>query len=234
MAGNMARMGFRAGAKLLAAAGLCVVAVQVTGLPSRVPASAPKPARVAVAGPAVAAIERPAAAAATAAPAPLLKVAATAADTRFEVKRILDVPGPIRIGDWYWDDAGVPQGEVVITADLEAGTLSIFRGGFEIGTAAIIYGLDNMPTPTGLFTITQKDKDHISNLYDAPMPYMMRLTNDGVSIHGSSVRDGAATHGCIGVPMPFAAKVFAQAKLGTPVLVTNKGLRQGIEAVPVA
>jgi lipoprotein-anchoring transpeptidase ErfK/SrfK len=230
MAGNVARIGLRTGAKLLGGAALCAIAVQVTGLPSRGPATAtaPKPAQVAVAAPAKVVP------ASTPAVEPAAVKVPTAGDPRFEVKRILDVPGPIRIGDWYWDDAGVPAGEVVITADLEAGTLSIFRAGYEIGTAAIIYGLDNMPTPTGLFPITQKDRDHVSNLYDAPMPYMLRLTNDGVSIHGSSVRDGAATHGCIGVPMPFAAKLFAQAKLGTPVLVTDGGLREGLGSVPSA
>ncbi len=81
-----------------------------------------------------------------------------------------------------------------------AQVVSIFRDGYEIGTAAIIYGADNMPTPLGVFPILQKDATHVSNLYDAPMPYMLRLTNDGVAIHASDVRYGNATHGCIGVP----------------------------------
>jgi lipoprotein-anchoring transpeptidase ErfK/SrfK len=50
---------------------------------------------------------------------------------------------------------------------------------------------------------------------------MLRLTNDGVSIHGSEVEWAAATHGCIGVPTKFAALLFAQAKLGDRVIITN-------------
>ena len=67
----------------------------------------------------------------------------------------------------------------------------------------------------------QKDADHVSNLYDAPMPYMLRLTNDGVAIHGSDVDIDAATRGCIGVPTAFARKLFAQAKLGDKVIITR-------------
>jgi lipoprotein-anchoring transpeptidase ErfK/SrfK len=127
----------------------------------------------------------------------------------------------MRIGDTYWDEAGVPAGTVVITVDLQAKVLSVFRGGYEIGTAAILYGGDDKPTPLGVFPITQKDADHVSNLYGAPMPYMMRLTNDGISIHGSRMERGLMTHGCVGVPTAFARKLFRAAKLGDKVIVTN-------------
>ena len=47
---------------------------------------------------------------------------------------------------------------MVITVDLEAQVLSIFRGGYEIGAAAILYGRDDKPTPLGAFPITQKQR----------------------------------------------------------------------------
>jgi lipoprotein-anchoring transpeptidase ErfK/SrfK len=53
------------------------------------------------------------------------------------------------------------------------------------------------------------------------MPYMLRLTTDGVAIHASNVREGWATHGCIGVPMEFARRLFAEVKLGDPVEITD-------------
>lgn len=138
------------------------------------------------------------------------------------LKRVLDTGGPIKFGDWFWDDAGVPAGPTVITVDLDAQVLSIFRDGYEIGTAAIIYGADEKPTPLGTFPILQKDADHKSTTYwGAPMPYMLRLTWDGVSIHGAPVDPHYATHGCIGVPKPFAKKLFAAAKLGDKVIVTK-------------
>ncbi|MES2058125.1 MAG: L,D-transpeptidase family protein [Pseudomonadota bacterium] len=143
-------------------------------------------------------------------------------DTRFVVKRILSVPGPMRQGDSYWDESGAPSdGQMVVTIDLAAQTLSVFRAGYEIGTAVIIYGDEGTPTPLGIFPITQKDADHVSNLYDAPMPYMLRMTNDGISIHGSKVGDGYVTHGCVGIPIAFAKKLFGVVKLGDKVIVTR-------------
>jgi lipoprotein-anchoring transpeptidase ErfK/SrfK len=144
------------------------------------------------------------------------------------LKRILDTGGPIKFGDWFWDEHGVPAGPVVITVDLKAQVLSIFRDGYEIGTAAIIYGADDKPTPLGTFPILQKDADHHSSTYwGAPMPYMLRLTWDGVSIHGAPIDPHYATHGCIGVPKPFAKKLFAAAKLGDKVIVTDGKMMTG-------
>jgi len=83
----------------------------------------------------------------------------------------------------------------------------------------VLYGADKKETPTGRMPILWKGRNHRSSLYDAPMPYTMRLTGDGVAIHGSDVRWGAATHGCIGVPTAFAAHLFDVAKVGDPVFV---------------
>ena len=85
----------------------------------------------------------------------------------------------------------------------------------------MIYGDDDKPTPFGTFPILEKGKDHESNLYDAAMPYMMRLTWDGVAIHGSEIEEWYATNGCVGVPTEFAALLFDQVKVGDKVLVTK-------------
>jgi lipoprotein-anchoring transpeptidase ErfK/SrfK len=114
---------------------------------------------------------------------------------------------------------------VWIRVDLESQIISVFRAGHEIGTAVILYGATEKQTPNGTFPILAKIKDHRSITYDnAPMPYTLRLTGDGVSIHGSDVRWGRATHGCIGVPVEFAHKLFDQASKGDQVvIVTEKG-----------
>jgi lipoprotein-anchoring transpeptidase ErfK/SrfK len=109
-----------------------------------------------------------------------------------------------------------------VRVDLTSQLISVFRSGDEIGTAVILYGADGVPTPTGKFPVLAKLKDHRSATYDnAPMPYTLRLTADGVSIHGSNVRWGFATHGCIGVPTAFAAKLFNAVKTGDEVLIVN-------------
>ncbi len=147
--------------------------------------------------------------------------AAAPADERFVIRRVLPITGPIRYGEWHWDDAGVPDGPIGITGDLDARVLSGFKGGSEIGATAVLLGTQEKPTPLGVFPITQKDRHHVSNLYDAPMPYMQRLTNDGVSIHATNVQNGYASHGCIGTPEPFAARLFALTKLGDRVFITR-------------
>ncbi len=145
----------------------------------------------------------------------------TPVDQTFVVKRILPIEGAIKYGEWHWDETGVPPGPIVMTVDLDARVLSIFRGGYEIGAAAVLLGTEDKPTPLGVYPITEKDRSHVSNLYDAPMPYMMRLTNDGITLHGSKVEWGYASHGCVGMPEPFAAKVFAAAKVGDRVFITR-------------
>lgn len=141
-----------------------------------------------------------------------------------EIKHTLPITDPIKYGQWFWNEKDAPaSGPIVITVDLEARVLSIFRDGYEIGTTAVLLGTQEKPTPLGVFPITQKDQHHVSNLYDAPMPYMMRLTNDGVSIHATNVQNGYASHGCVGVPLGFAQKIFAAAKLGDRVIITRGG-----------
>lgn len=202
----------RLGTRLAIAGAAVALTLHVTGVPARAPAPEPKLAPIQVA------VKTPVKAIAPAKPA--IKTAAQAADA-FVVKRVLNITGPFRHGDYAWDDKGVPAGPIVITIDLKAQTLSVFRDGYEIGAAVILYGATDKPTPLGVFPITQKDADHHSSTYDAPMPYMLRLTADGVSIHGSNVVLDAGTHGCIGVPTPFAKLLFGQAKLGDPVIITN-------------
>ena len=103
-------------------------------------------------------------------------------------------------------------------------------------------------TPTGSFTITQKDKDHRSSLYGdykdskgrtvragisaridsapsgthyvgAPMKWFMRLTAEGVGMHVGILPGYPASHGCIRMPEQAAEMFFHRVKLGTPVRV---------------
>ena len=145
-----------------------------------------------------------------------------APDERFVIKRILPISGPIKYGEWHWDEKDVPAGPLVITVDLDARVLSVFRDGYEIGATAVLLGTDEKPTPLGVFPVKWKDANHFSTTYDnAPMPFTMNLTTDGVSIHGTTVEKGYASHGCIGVPNDFARKVFGITAVGTKVYITR-------------
>jgi hypothetical protein len=139
-----------------------------------------------------------------------------------DVQSILNVPKRMHYGDFIWNDRHVPKGPVWVRVDLKQQLISVFRAGHEIGTAVILYGAEEKETPDGVFPVIAKIKDHKSVTYgDAPMPYTLRLTNDGVSIHGSDVRWGAATHGCIGVPLEFAQKLYGQVSRGDQVVIVS-------------
>jgi hypothetical protein len=166
----------------------------------------------------------------TATPAAAQPVAAKPkAEAPFVIKRILPIDGPIKYGQWFWNDKDVPQGPLVITIDLDARVLSVFRDGYEIGATAVLLGTDEHPTPLGTFPILSKERHNVSEKYgNAPMPWTLRLTGDGVAIHGGhAVQLGWASHGCIGAPNEFMTRLFAMAKVGDKAIIT-RGKRAGV------
>ena len=159
-----------------------------------------------------------------AAPAPEPAPRTTPAPEPFIIKRILPISGPIKYGEWHWNETGAPaDGTLVVTIDLEARVMSVFRDGYEIGATAVLLGTDEHPTPLGVFPILSKERHNVSEVYgNAPMPWTLRLTNDGVAIHGgSTVELGWASHGCIGTPDAFVSRLFAIASVGDRVIITR-------------
>lgn len=146
--------------------------------------------------------------------APRIRVADGSARTMLNVRKAM------AYGDFVWNDDGVAPGPITIKVDRARQIMSVMRGGDEIGTAVITYGADSHPTPAGRFPIRAKLRDHHSRTYDAPMPYTLWLTDDGVSVHGVSVRANAATHGCVGIPEAFARRLFEAAKVGDIVEIS--------------
>ena len=120
---------------------------------------------------------------------------------------------------WHDDASSEPVSIVVSLATQQA---FVYRGQHLVAASTISSGKDGKDTPTGSYTILQKDVDHHSNLYNsARMPFMQRLTWDGVAIHAGNNPGFPASHGCIRVPMEFAKKLFAVTNVGTTVVVTG-------------
>ena len=137
------------------------------------------------------------------------------------VTAVLERPAAFDYGAWLWAANAPASGRVVITVDLRAQLLRVWRDGREVGVSTILYGAPDSPTPLGTFPITQKSRDHVSNIFNTPMPFALRLTNDGVMVHASNVRSGWASNGCIGIPKDFARQLFAAVKLGDRVVITD-------------
>jgi lipoprotein-anchoring transpeptidase ErfK/SrfK len=96
-------------------------------------------------------------------------------------------------------------------------------------------GTDDKPTPAGTYPILQKKVDHKSNLYDAaPMPYMQRLTWDGIALHAGRNPGFPASHGCVRLPTAFARKLFAVTSVGSTVTVMDEPFEPGDGWTPPA
>lgn len=128
----------------------------------------------------------------------------------------------LRPGQYLWHPEVASQGPLVIVVSLDEQRLYVYRNGVAIGYGTISSGRRGHETPTGVFTILQKDRDHRSNKYDnAPMPYMERLTWDGIAMHGGSLPGYPASHGCVRLPHEFAERLFAITRRGDTVVVAS-------------
>ena len=128
----------------------------------------------------------------------------------------------LKPGEFLWYPQIAPAGPVVLVVSLDEQRAYVYRNGIAIGVSTISSGKTGKETPTGVFTILQKNKDHRSNLYnDAPMPYMQRLTWDGIALHGGHLPGYPASHGCVRLPQAFAEKLFAITRFGDSVVVAN-------------
>jgi len=135
-----------------------------------------------------------------------------------------EVRGPtdLKPGEYLWHPEVSPAGPIVLVVSLDEQRAYVYRNGIAIGLTTISSGKTGHETPTGVFTILQKDKDHRSNLYNsAPMPYMQRLTWDGIALHGGSLPGHPASHGCVRLPQAFAQKLFSETKRGDTVVVAD-------------
>ncbi|WP_294395281.1 L,D-transpeptidase [uncultured Sphingomonas sp.] len=125
-------------------------------------------------------------------------------------------------GESFWAPEIAPEGPVIVIVSLTAQKAFVYRNGIPIGVTTISSGKDGHETPTGVFTILQKEVDHRSNLYsNAPMPFMQRLTWDGIALHAGKLPGHRASHGCIRLPLTFAKQLFGITRLGLTVIVTN-------------
>jgi L,D-transpeptidase catalytic domain len=129
----------------------------------------------------------------------------------------------LKPGQWIWDDRIAPAGPIMVIINLKSQLAFVYRNGVRIGVTTVSSGKPGKKTPTGIFTILQKNKDHKSNLYNsAPMPYMQRLTWDGIALHAGNLPGYPASHGCIRMPLEFSKKLFAVSNMGMTVVVTDE------------
>ena len=110
----------------------------------------------------------------------------------------------------------------MIVVSLPQQIAKVYRNGVRIGAAGVSTGKPGHETPTGIFTILNKDKDHRSKTYNnAPMPYSERLTWDGVALHAGGLPGYPESHGCVHLPSRFAELLFGVTSVGITVVIAN-------------
>ena len=131
--------------------------------------------------------------------------------------------GALPPGEYSWEPELSPSGPLLVIISLPDQTLSAYRNGVRIAYSSVSSGRAGRRTPAGVFTILEKEAVHFSNKYHhAPMPYMERLTWQGVALHGGALPGYPASHGCIRLPNEFAKKLYTVTTRGTTVIVMDE------------
>lgn len=131
-------------------------------------------------------------------------------------------PSALKPGEFVWQPGVAPDGPIVVVVSLDEQRAYVYRNGVEIGYTTVSTGKPGHETPTGIFTILEKDKDHHSSKYNnAAMPYQERLTWDGVALHAGGLPGYPESHGCVHLPSQFAADLFGVTHMGMTVVVVN-------------
>ncbi|WP_294335854.1 L,D-transpeptidase family protein [uncultured Sphingomonas sp.] len=128
----------------------------------------------------------------------------------------------LRPGQYMWRDDDLSLGEISVVINRSAQVAMVYRGQTLVAVSSVSTGKPGKRTPLGDFTILQKKVWHRSNLYsNAPMPYMQRLTWDGIALHAGVNPGYPASHGCIRLPSGFAQLLYGVTKMGASVAVID-------------
>ncbi|MGH6903689.1 MAG: L,D-transpeptidase [Geminicoccaceae bacterium] len=128
----------------------------------------------------------------------------------------------LKPGQFVWYPERAEAGPVAIVVSLPDQLVYVYRNGIRIGVSTCATGRPGHATPTGVFTILQKDKTHHSSLYDdASMPFTERLTWSGVALHAGNLPGYPDSHGCVHLPLTFSELLFQVTQLGTPVIIAD-------------
>jgi len=115
-----------------------------------------------------------------------------------------------------------PSGPLLLAVSIGSQKVTVYDNGTPVATSSVSTGVPGHPTPTGIFSVIQKQRWHHSNLYsNAPMPYMQRITWSGVALHAGVVPGHPASHGCIRLPAGFAVRLWGMTKIGARVIITR-------------
>ena len=152
----------------------------------------------------------------------LLSGSAAAQQVKLNGRPLLDVASKLKPGQYVWEPQRSPSGPVLVIVNLQTQRLLLFRDGVAIAASSVSSGKAGHETPTGVFSVLQKNAKHFSKTYNnAPMPNMHRLTWSGVALHAGNLPGYPASHGCVRLPLKFSELLFGATSLGMTVIITS-------------
>lgn len=128
--------------------------------------------------------------------------------------------------NFVWSDSDTGEA-VTVVVSIPLQRAYVYRGQTLVAASSVSTGKVGDDTPTGIFPILQRAVTHRSNLYGSSMPYMQRLTWDGIALHAGPNPGLPASHGCVRLPLAFAKKLFAITSIGSTVVVTADTVLEG-------
>jgi len=154
----------------------------------------------------------------------------------------------LKTGQYVWEPERAPEGPLLIVASITEQVAYVYRNGIRIARSSVSTGRPGHRTPTGIFTILEKEVHHTSSIYKgAEMPYMERVTWGGIALHAGDLPGYPDSHGCVRLPLEFSKLLFGVTMKGATVIIADEhsapaetvhpGLfftRSGEESEPIA
>src|SRR5256886_1849049 len=152
----------------------------------------------------------------------VLESSTLSAETFTEGVRVSPETVTLKTGEYVWEPERAPEGPLLIVASTTEQVAYVYRNGIRIARSSVSTGRPGHPTPTGVFTILEKEVHHTSSIYKgAEMPYMERVTWGGIALHAGDLPGYPDSHGCIRVTLEFSKLLFGVTMKGATVIIAD-------------
>jgi hypothetical protein len=129
----------------------------------------------------------------------------------------------LKPGQYVWEPERAPEGPLLIVASITEQVAYVYRNGIRIARSSVSTGRPGHRTPTGVFTILEKEVHHTSSIYKgAEMPYMERVTWGGIALHAGDLPGYPDSHGCVRLPLEFSKLLFGVTMKGATVIIADE------------
>jgi L,D-transpeptidase catalytic domain len=152
----------------------------------------------------------------------VLERAFISAETFTEGVRVSPDSVTLKPGEYVWEPERAPEGPLLIVASIPEQVAYVYRNGICIARSSVSTGRPGHRTPTGVFTILEKEVHHTSSIYKgAEMPYMERVTWGGIALHAGDLPGYPDSHGCVRLPLEFSKLLFGVTMKGATVIIAD-------------